>query len=59
LQRWRRERYHTPFDDPQQPINLDAIAAYEEFARALLLEVADSPHRPEWKPGSFYRRDAK
>jgi Zn-dependent M28 family amino/carboxypeptidase len=55
LAQWRRQRYHKPLDDPQQPINLDAIAAYEEFARALLLEVADSPRRPEWKPSSFYR----
>jgi hypothetical protein len=55
-QKWRRERYHTPFDDPQQPIDLDTIAGYEEFARALLLEVANNPRRPEWKPGSFYKR---
>jgi Zn-dependent M28 family amino/carboxypeptidase len=58
MQRWQRERYHTPFDDPQQPINLGAIAAYEEFARALLLDVANNPRRPEWKPSSFYKRDA-
>jgi Zn-dependent M28 family amino/carboxypeptidase len=57
-QKWRRERYHTPFDDAQQPIDLETIATYEEIARALLLEVTNNPHRPEWKPSSFYRRNA-
>jgi len=59
LQKWRLERYHTPFDDPQQPINLETVAKYEEIARALLLEVANNPRRPEWKSDSFYRRYAK
>jgi Zn-dependent M28 family amino/carboxypeptidase len=58
-QRWRRERYHTPFDDPQQPINLETIAAYEEIARALLLDVANEPRRPQWNSSSFYRRYAR
>lgn len=55
-QRWRRERYHTPFDDPQQPINLETVAKYEEIARALILEVANNRRRPEWKSSSFYKR---
>jgi hypothetical protein len=59
LQRYARERHHTPFDDPQQPINLQTIAMYEEFARALVLEVANDPRRPGWKSGSFYERYAK
>ena len=58
-QKWLRERYHTPFDDPQQPINLETVAKYEEIARALLLEVANNPRRPEWKSDSFYKRYAK
>jgi hypothetical protein len=59
VQRWTRERHHTPSDDPQQPINFEALAAYEEFTRALLLEIADSPRRPGWKPDSFYKRQVK
>jgi hypothetical protein len=55
-QKWRRERYHSPFDDPQQPINFETIAIYEEIARALLLDVANNPTRPAWKPGSLYKR---
>jgi hypothetical protein len=57
--RWRRERYHKPQDDPSQPINLETVAAYEEIARSLLLEVANSPSRPEWKAGSFYKKYVK
>lgn len=55
---WRRERGHTPFDDPQQPINLETISQYEEIVRALLLDVANNPRRPQWKSGSFYKRYA-
>jgi len=55
---WRRERKHTPFDDPQQPINLETISQYEEIVRALLLDVANNPRRPQWKSGSFYKRYA-
>ena len=56
---WRRQRKHTPFDDLQQPINLETIAKYEEITRAFLLEVANDPRRPDWKPGSIYRSYVK
>lgn len=56
LQKWRQERYHTPSDDLQQAINLESVSKYEEFVRALLLDVANNPRPPEWKPNSFYRR---
>jgi hypothetical protein len=58
-QKWRGERYHTPFDDAQQPIDLDTIAQYEEIARALLLEVANDSRRPAWKSSSVYKRYAQ
>jgi hypothetical protein len=59
LQAFRQSPYHTPFDDPQQPVNMETIAKFEEVARALLVDVASNPRRPEWKPGSFYKRYAK
>ena len=59
LTQWRHERYHAPSDDTNQPVNLDTAAKYEEVIRALLVEVADNPHRPEWKPNSFFRRYAQ
>lgn len=53
---WHSERYHAPSDDAQQPVNLATAAGYEELIRALIVEVADNPHRPEWKQDSFFRR---
>ena len=58
LEAFRRSPYHTPFDDAKQPINLETIAKFEEVAMALLMDIADGP-RPEWKPGSFYKRYMK
>jgi hypothetical protein len=58
-QKWRRERYHTPFDDARQPIDLETFATFEEIARALLLDVVNNPARPAWKPGSIYKSYAK
>jgi len=56
FQRWREERYHKPSDNLQQPIDLESAAKFEEFVYAWLLEIANDPHRPEWKPNSFYKR---
>jgi hypothetical protein len=58
LQKWRRETWHTPSDDVKQPVNLETAAKLEEFALQLLLEVANDPHRPEWKSNSFFKRYA-
>ena len=55
---WLTKRYHAPSDDLQQPVDLSAAALYEEITRRLLLEVADDPTRPAWKPDSFFRRFA-
>lgn len=59
LQKYRQSPYHTPFDDLRQPINLETIARFEEVLRALVVDVANAPHRPAWKPSSLYRRYAK
>jgi Zn-dependent M28 family amino/carboxypeptidase len=55
---WFAKRYHAPSDDLDQPVDLTAAALYEEITRRLLLEVADTPARPAWKPDSFFRRFA-
>lgn len=55
---WLTKRYHAPSDDLNQPVDLAAAALYEEITRRLLLEVADTPARPAWKPDSFFRRFA-
>jgi Zn-dependent M28 family amino/carboxypeptidase len=58
LSTWLTERYHAPSDDTNQPVNLKTAAAYEEVIRALTIEVANDPKRPQWKQDSFFRRYA-
>ena len=58
IKAWRTERYHAPSDDANQPVNLATAAAYEEVIRALVIEVANDPKRPQWKQDSFFRRYA-
>jgi Zn-dependent M28 family amino/carboxypeptidase len=55
---WLTDRYHAPSDDVNQPVDLHAAAGYEEFTRRLLLDTANTPARPRWKPDSFFRRYA-
>jgi Zn-dependent M28 family amino/carboxypeptidase len=56
IKAWRTERYHAPSDDADQPVDLATAAAYEEVIRALVIEIADNPKRPQWKQDSFFRR---
>ncbi len=52
--RWMQEKYHTPFDDLQQPICYPAAV---EHCRALFVyarTLADAPVAPEWKSGTPY-----
>jgi Zn-dependent M28 family amino/carboxypeptidase len=58
IKAWRTERYHSPSDDTNQPVDLATAAGYEEFIRALVIEVANDPSRPQWKQDSFFRRYA-
>src|SRR5213080_3271452 len=50
FQDWLTNRYHAPSDDVNQPVDLETAAGYEEFTRRLLLEAANTPARPQWKP---------
>jgi hypothetical protein len=56
--KWHREIHHTPSDNLKQPVNVETAAQFEEFALQLLIEVANDPHRPEWKSNSFFKRYA-
>jgi Zn-dependent M28 family amino/carboxypeptidase len=58
IEKFRRNVYHTPFDDLTQPVNLETAAKFEEIAQRVLLDVANDPRRPDWKATSFYRRYA-
>jgi Zn-dependent M28 family amino/carboxypeptidase len=53
---WLTQRYHAPSDDTNQPVDLQSAADFEEIARGLMLEIANRPERPQWKPDSFFRR---
>jgi Zn-dependent M28 family amino/carboxypeptidase len=55
---WLINRYHAPSDDLEQPVDLAAAGKYEDIIRQLLVKVANDPHRPQWKPDSFFRRFA-
>jgi Zn-dependent M28 family amino/carboxypeptidase len=56
LKDWLTNRYHAPSDDLNQPVDLKAAALYEEIARRLMISVANSDARPQWKADSFFRR---
>ncbi len=56
---WLTQRYHAPSDDVDQPVDLAAAAKYEEIVRALLINIANADHRPQWKPDSFFHRYAQ
>ena len=56
--RWTKERYHQPSDDLQQPIDLGAAVTFTRLVGALTTDVANHAARPQWKPGSFFRRFA-
>ncbi|HSK46287.1 MAG TPA: M28 family metallopeptidase [Candidatus Binatia bacterium] len=53
---WRTQRYHAPSDDLDQPVDLAAAGKYEDIVHGLMIRLADSAGRPQWKPDSFFRR---
>ena len=53
---WLTHRYHAPSDDLNQPKDLATAGKYETIMRDLVVKVADSPRKPEWKTDSFFRR---
>lgn len=54
LMAWDRERYHTPKDDMQQPMDLRVGVQVTEFAYRLGTDVANTTARPQWKKGNFF-----
>jgi hypothetical protein len=53
---WLATRYHTPQDDLDQPMDLEAGARHAQLAFLVGLEVADGDRRPAWKEGDFFQR---
>jgi hypothetical protein len=59
VKRWRRDRYHAPSDDLQQPIDLEAAARFNEAYMLVVEAVADRTSRPRWNADSFFKRFAR
>jgi Zn-dependent M28 family amino/carboxypeptidase len=55
---WLTNRYHAPSDDLAQPVDLASAGLYEDVVRQLLISVANTDARPQWKTDSFFRRYA-
>jgi len=53
-----RERYHSPSDDVDQPVNLAAAARFTDLLGRTMLQVANDPRVPSWNPESFFRKFA-
>jgi len=51
---WNRRIYHTPFDDLNQEMNLEAATRHCRFLFALAYTLANSPTPPVWKPGTRF-----
>jgi hypothetical protein len=49
--RWMATRYHTVFDDADQPLRFDATRDHAAVVLATVMTVADDPRPPAWKPG--------
>lgn len=56
VKRWRKERYHAPSDDLQQPVDLSAAAEFNEAYLRIVEAVANRPERPRWNNHSFFKR---
>lgn len=56
---WRKERYHAPSDDLNQPVDLAAAAAFNRVVARALLEIANRDTRPSWNRESFFKRFEK
>jgi hypothetical protein len=53
---WFRERYHSPADDLDQPVDLVAAAQFTQLLGRLMTKVANADTRPSWNSDSFFNR---
>ena len=59
VKRWRKERYHAPSDDLQQPIDFEAAAKFNAAYLKVVEAVANRVERPRWNSSSFFKRFAR
>jgi Zn-dependent M28 family amino/carboxypeptidase len=51
---WFETRYHTPFDDLDQPLDFEASRRHCGLTLAFVYAVADRRTAPQWRPGSSF-----
>jgi hypothetical protein len=59
VKRWRKERYHAPSDDLQQPIDFEAAARFNAAYLQVVAAIANRAERPRWNSSSFFKRFAR
>ncbi len=52
---WFKNRYHTPFDDLNQPIDYQAIKRYSDLIFAFSNRLLNSSAKPEWYEDAPFR----
>jgi hypothetical protein len=52
--RWMEDVYHSPEDDPSQPVDEDSAARIGELHLRMLRALADGPEPPAWTAGSRF-----
>jgi hypothetical protein len=58
VKKWRKERYHAPSDDLEQPIDFESAAKFNAMYFQIVEAVANRPDRPRWNSSSFFKRFA-
>jgi hypothetical protein len=53
------DRYHSPADDIDQPMDLVCAAQFTDLLGQMMLTVANDPKRPTWNSDSFFRKFAQ
>ncbi|WDI30518.1 M20/M25/M40 family metallo-hydrolase [Hyphococcus flavus] len=49
-----RNHYHSPSDDPSQPIRYDDLARFADINYVIARAIANTPERPSWNEGDFF-----
>lgn len=52
--RWMKTIYHSPQDQPGQPVHWDSMARFARFVFATGAEVANGAKAPAWNPNDFF-----
>lgn len=51
---WRKDHYHSPSDDMNQPFHWDSAARFNRMAMLGVWMLADARERPRWNPGDTF-----